>query len=164
MSEHDPFNEPDQAHPRARELMVEPFFWDCVDERAPFGSDEGSDAYYEWRSWRADNPSAPLVQCIAWILDGHLDGYNGSLCTDEQIEQDLANPEDAFLSELYDMFTLDTTIIATALGQLLDEGKIESDAKPFVDVAIHRQLHPSVGEYEKDVLKAVQRVVNAATT
>ncbi len=36
MTEHDPFNEPERAHPRARELMSESFFWDCVDEEAPF--------------------------------------------------------------------------------------------------------------------------------
>ena len=27
-SEHDPFNERDLAHPRARELLVEEFFWE----------------------------------------------------------------------------------------------------------------------------------------
>ncbi len=72
MKEHDPFNEPELAHPRARELMVEPFFWDCVDERAPFGSDEGNDAYYEWRRWREENPSRPLTDCLSWILGGNL--------------------------------------------------------------------------------------------
>lgn len=47
MCDHDPFNEPETAHPRARELMWEPIFWDCADEAAPFGSDEGFDAYYD---------------------------------------------------------------------------------------------------------------------
>ena len=55
MREHDPFNEPETAHPRARELMSEAFLWDCVDEEAPFGSDEGFDAYYEFREWRQHN-------------------------------------------------------------------------------------------------------------
>ena len=162
MSDHDPFNEPETAHPRARELMVETFFWDCVDERAPFGSDEGSDAYYEWRSWREANPLSPLTDCISWILDGKLNDYNDTLCTDEQIEEDLANPDAAFLSDHYDMFTLDTTIIATALGQLMDEGKIDADAKPYVNIALRRQLHASVGEYDVETLAAIQRVVNAA--
>lgn len=31
----------DQAHPRAIELVPEDFFWSCIDELAPFGSDEG---------------------------------------------------------------------------------------------------------------------------
>ena len=42
MSEHDPFNEPELAHPRARELMLETFFRDCTNEDAPFGSGEGT--------------------------------------------------------------------------------------------------------------------------
>jgi uncharacterized protein YfeS len=162
MSDHDPFNEPETAHPRARELMVEPFFWDCADERAPFGSDEGSDAYYEWRNWREDHPSHPLTECLAWILDGNLAGYNESLCSNEQIEEDLANPDDAFLANHFDMFTLDTTIIATALGQLMDEGKIDADAKPYIVIAIRRQMHPEVATYDLETLTAIQRVVDAA--
>ena len=162
MCDHDPFNEPETAHPRARELMVEPFFWDCVDERAPFGSDEGSDAYYEWRSWREENPSGSLTECLRWILGGDLEGYNDALYTDAQIERDLAEPDDAFLADQYDMFTLDTTVIATALGQLLDEGTIDAEAKPYVHVAIRRQSHPSVRQYPAEVLAAIQRVVDAA--
>ncbi len=109
MTEHDPFNEPETAHPRARELMREPSFWDCVDEGAPFGSDEGNDAYYEWRNWRSDNPNAPLTDCFNWILDGNLDAYNDELASDAQVDIDLANPDDALLCDQYDMFTLDTT-------------------------------------------------------
>ncbi len=160
MTEHDPFNEPDTAHPRARELMREALFWDCVDEGAPFGSDEGSDAYYEWRNWREENPDVPLTECFDWILAGNLDAYNDSLASDEQIENDAANPADALLGNDYDMFTLDTTIIATGLGQLMDEGMIDPVAKPFMLVAIKRQRHPQAGHYDATTLDAIERVVN----
>lgn len=162
MSDHDPFNEPELAHPRARELMAEDFFWDCADEGAPFGSDEGFDAYYEWRAWRAENPSNPLTDCLSWILVGRLDEFNESLCSDEQIQRDLEDPDSAFLADAYDIFTVDTTIIATALGQLLDEGSIDAGAKQFVNVAIRRQLHPGVAAYDRERLFAIQRVVDAA--
>ncbi len=33
--------EKEHAHQRAIQLVPEEFFWDCVDELAPFGSDEG---------------------------------------------------------------------------------------------------------------------------
>lgn len=33
------------AHPDALQLLKEDFFWDTSDEFAPFGSDEGSDAF-----------------------------------------------------------------------------------------------------------------------
>ena len=164
VSDHDPFNEPDLAHPRARELMREEYFWDCTDESAPFGSDEGSDAYYEWRQWRQDNPKEGLVKCFSWILSGRLNEYNDKLVTDEVIEQDIVNPDDAFLSEGFDIFTLDTTIISTALGQLIDEGVIDSDAKQYVMVAIKRQSHPKICKDNQrlSIMKAAMRVVDAA--
>lgn len=159
MTEHDPFNEPESAHSRARELMREPLFWDCVDEAAPFGSDEGHDAYYEWRDWRSRNPDAPLTDCFDWILDGDLYAYNETLASADQVEADLANPDEALFSDLFDMFTLDTTIIATGLGQLMDEGKIDKDAKPFIHVAIKRQRNPKAGHYDEMTLDAIARVV-----
>jgi len=142
--------------------MREPLFWDCVDEAAPFGSDEGSDAYYEWREWRSDNPDAPLTECFDWILDGHLQEYNQHLASEAQVEKDLANPGDALLGDHYDIFTLDTTIIATGLGQLMDEGVIDATAKPFMYVAVLRQRNPSVGYYDSATLDAIARVIDQA--
>lgn len=164
-TDHDPFNEPETAHPKARELMTEEFFWDCADEEAPFGSDEGHDAYHEFRQWRQQNKKKKLIDCLAWIMQGEdLKNYNEKLYSNEVIERDLRNPDEAFLADGYDMFTLDTTIIATALGQLLDEGRIDAEAKPYVRVAIQRQLHPKVvsSEHRKKILIAIQRVVDAA--
>lgn len=93
-----------------------------------------------------------------------LKNYNGELYSDEVIERDLENPNEAFLADDYDMFTLDTTIIATALGQLLDEGRIDAEVKPYVRVAIKRQLHPKVvtSKHREKILLAVQRVIDAA--
>jgi uncharacterized protein YfeS len=164
MSDHDPFNEPETAHPRARQLMTEKFLWDCADEEAPFGSDEGFDAYYEFRDWRKRNKKKPLTACLSWIMEGQLKKYTDELCSNKTIARDLEDPDDAFLAESYDMFTLDATVIATALGQLLDEGRIDADAKPCVQVAIKRQLHPKVltSKHREKILLAVQRVVDAA--
>jgi uncharacterized protein YfeS len=160
-SEHDPFNERDLAHPRARELFAEDFFWDCVDEDAPFGSDEGHDAYFEYRNWRRENPAVPLIDCISWILDDRLDEYTLDLCTDEQIRLDVANPNDAFMADSWDMFTLDATIIATGFGQLIDEGQIDVAAKPFVRVALTRQLHHEVAGsgHRVAIMRAALRVL-----
>jgi uncharacterized protein YfeS len=163
MSEHDPFNEPETyAHKRARELMAEPIFWDCADEAAPFGSDEGFDAYYDWRDWREENASAPLTDCLNWICDGQLSKYTMDLASDKQVELDVESPDGAFLANQYDIFTLDTTIIATGLGQLVDEGTIDDSAKQFILVAIQRQRNPNLDYYEASTLDAIERVVNAA--
>jgi len=144
--------------------MQESFFWETADEDAPFGSDEGWTAYYEWHDWRAENPSAPLLDCFSWFLDGRLDEYNDSLLEDGQIAADIENPEKAFLADSFDMFTLDTTVIGTALGQLIDEGLIDAAAKSYVQVAVSRQLHPMVcqDEYRRQILVAIKRVIEAA--
>ena len=162
MTEHDPFNKPETAHPRAQELMIETLFWDCTYEAAPFGSDEGSDAYYEWREWREENSSAKLIECFNWICDGQLQNYTISLTTDEQVTLDIESPENAFLSDHFDIFTLDVTIIATGLSQLMDEGEIDKDAKPYMQVAIERQRNPKLGYFDNSTLNAVARVVAAA--
>jgi uncharacterized protein YfeS len=164
MPDSDPFDDPAAAHPRARQLMTEDFFWDCVDEEAPFGSDEGHDAYYEFKSWRAENRTDNLLECMSWIMDGKLNDYADGLYADSTIERDLANPSGALLAEHYDMFTLDATVIATALGQLLDEGRIDPEAKPYVRVAIKRQMNPKVvtSQHRKNILLATLRVVDAA--
>ena len=160
--EHDPFNDSDSAHPRARELMKEEIFWDCVDEAGPFGSDEGSDAYYEWREWRKENPNAPITDCFNWILNGELDSYNSSLITDQQVATDLKKPREAFLAKHYDMYTMDATIIATGLGQLVDEGRIDATAKPFMKVATTRQRFEGAGCFDTSTLDAIDRVVREA--
>ncbi len=143
--------------------MVEALFWDCTDEGAPFGSDEGWDAYYEWRRWRRVNRSSSLTDCFNWILGGRLSEYDQNLVYDHRIAEDLANPSTALHAEYGDMWTLDTTIIASGLGQLIDEGAIDHDAKPFLHVAIDRQRNPkSQGTYNAFTLDAIARVVDAA--
>jgi uncharacterized protein YfeS len=57
------------ANPKAKKLMKEDFFWDPTAETAPFGSDEGSDAAYGFREWRASNKGAyPLIYLRELII------------------------------------------------------------------------------------------------
>ncbi len=157
----DPLDEP---HPRARELMPDDALWDRTDAEAPFGSEAGDTAYAEFRAWREENPDDPLIDCLDWILGGRLAEYTRELCLDTAIARDVANPKQAFLAGDFDMFTLDATVIATGLGQLVDEGRIDPDAKPYIQVALSRQLHPQlvISDRRRRILEAVQRAVAAA--
>ena len=166
--EHDPWNEPSHRHPRASELMADETLWDCVNELAPFGSDEGADAYCEFRGWRADNPTSDLTACVDWILGGKLNNYDESLADVDALESSDLSAQSFGYS---DAFTLDATIIATVLGQLVDEGRIDSAAKPFAYIAISRQSHPIIlAEYKEEtvanerrsILEAVRQVIEAA--
>ena len=100
--------------------------WDCVNELAPFGSDEGAQAYVDYRSWRAEHPNEDLLSCIEWI--GDESGYG-------------------------DAFTFDATIVATILGQLIDEGRIDQSVKPVARVAIARQLNEARDDERRKLLR-----------
>jgi uncharacterized protein YfeS len=138
-TDHDPWNDPHLRHPRAQELMPEPL-WDCVDELAPFGSDEGWEAYYEFREWRAANPEETLLPYL----------------------ESIAEQADDFPD---DDFTLDATLIATVLGQLVDEGRIDAAAKPFAFDALERQSQSpaieSCGEHAPERLELLRQIREA---
>jgi uncharacterized protein YfeS len=57
------------AHPKAQALMTDEFYWSPIEETAPFGSDDGSDAAYGFRQWRLLNktksPETYLKDLIA---------------------------------------------------------------------------------------------------
>ena len=129
----------ERAHPRAIELIPQKFFWDCGDELAPFGSDEGHTAIAEWREWRRHNPEAPVLDCLIWTIESvgemAFSDYGTALLSREKIEKQV---EDRRFDDQQYVFTLDTSVIATAFGQLVDEGKIDPEVKPVAEVAIER--------------------------
>ena len=130
----------DYAHKRAIELVPEEFFWDCVDELAPFGSDEGDMALSEFRSWRISNPNTPLIECLQWTIESvgemSIGEYDENILNRERILSQINN--DDFNDDQY-IFTLDVSVIATGFGQLVDEGLIDVNSKPLIQLAISRQ-------------------------
>ena len=161
-----------KAHPEAVRLMPEDFFWNTADDFTPFGSDEGSESYHSWREWRQQNPTSSSFEYIAGILDGRPQDYNDALLEAARIEAALDphnyDDEDPFETS-YDPWTLDVTIIATGLSQLVDEGRIDPETKPLMRTAVKRQRSSvwrtstwSEGAFETDVLDAIDRVIEAA--
>ncbi len=130
----------EMAHPRAVELIPEEFFWDCTDELAPFGSDEGDMALAEYRDWRIENPETPTIECLKWVIEsvGEMDfeNYNTDLLNKELVASQV---EDEDFDDTQYIFTLDVSVIATGFAQLVDEGLIEAQNKPLIQLAINRQ-------------------------
>ena len=131
----------DQAHPRALELISEDFFWDCTDELAPFGSEEGDVALADFREWRRGNRDTPLVEYLKTVIASlgnmKFEDYNEDLLDRDQIKCQLEDP--SFNHDYY-IFTLDATIIATGFGQLVDEGTIDAAIRPVISIALERQI------------------------
>jgi uncharacterized protein YfeS len=56
------------SHPHAQSLMKEDFFWSPIEETGPFGSDDGSDAAYGFRQWRASNKSTSPIKYLQELI------------------------------------------------------------------------------------------------
>lgn len=158
----------DNAHPKAVELIPEEFFWSCIDELAPFGSDEGDTALAEYRDWRKANPTTPTLECLKWVIEsvGEMKfvDYNQKIADKQLIKSQLE--DDDFDDQQY-IYTLDNSVIATGFAQLVDEGVIDAQNKPIIQLAIDRQkiwAELSEGwEYSKeyiDNLQVLERALN----
>ena len=131
----------EHAHPNAVKLVTQEFFWDCADDLAPFGSDEGDTGLSEFRSWRLDNPNTPIKECLNWAIEDIAEitqsDYNENILSEALIKEQIENED---FDDAYYIWTVDVTVISTGFGQLLDEGKIDLDAKPIINLALSRQI------------------------
>lgn len=131
----------DHAHKRAVELIPEEFFWSCIDELAPFGSDEGDTALAEFREWRKQNPKTPTIECLKWVIESvgemNFKDYNQELLERDRIKEAI---EDEEYDDQQYLYILDNSVIATGFAQLVDEGLIEVANKPIIQLAITRQI------------------------
>lgn len=160
----------DYAHPKAIELIPEDFFWSCIDELAPFGSDEGDMALAEFRDWRKENPTTPTLECLKWVIESvgemEFEDYNQEILSRTKIKSQL---EDEDFDDQQYIYTLDISVIATGFAQLVDEGIIEGVNKKIIQLAIHRQiiwaeLSESWGYSEEYIsnLKVLDKALKAA--
>lgn len=131
----------ENAHQRAIELIPEDFFWSCIDELAPFGSDEGDTALAEFRDWRKENTATPTIECLKWVIESvgemKFADYNSEMLSRTKIKSQL---EDEDFDDQQYIYTLDNSVIATGFAQLVDEGIIEAENKKIIQLAIDRQI------------------------
>ncbi len=80
------------AHPNAKKILAEDFYWSEADEFSPFGNDDGFDAFYGFKEWRKTNLNISPLKYI------------------EQLIQSWGMPK-------FDLYSLDTSKIKTYLNQ-----------------------------------------------
>lgn len=128
------------AHKRALDLISEDFFWDCVDELAPFGSDEGDTALAEFRDWVKENPNLPTYDCLKWTIESvgeiPISAYNSSILSEADVRGKI---DDEGFDDIQYIWTLDISAIATGFAQLVDQGHIDDKNKPLIKLALERQ-------------------------
>jgi uncharacterized protein YfeS len=142
----------DKAHPNAKRLMAEEFYWSPIEETAPFGSDDGADTYAGFADWRqthkGDNPKEFLMDQIEYW------GYPTFDLNETNLEKLKPYLKQSDLGSRF-MSGIDAAIVAIAFGQLYLEGTIDKDFRDLAITSIKRQLIPEMlnlwGDTYKDV-------------
>ena len=129
--------EPQNAHPKAQEILIEEFYWDPTEEAAPFGSDDGNDAFYGFLAWRKENREEKPFQYVQELIDEWgFDNAHYQETNSERIEALVKEGE-------YGFFSRDNVLIAVCFGQLVLEGEIDTELKELALIALERQKHPA---------------------
>jgi len=131
-----------KPHENAIKIADYEFFWNNVDELAPFGSEEGYISFMEFHDWLIDNPDNEAIEFIEWLLnswDINLEDFDDSILDDENIVKIIDDE-----SFDYNLLTLDIAIIATGFAQLIIQGKIDNDIKNIIHLALLRQMNSNV--------------------
>lgn len=131
----------EKAHPNAKQLMNDTFFFNVIEETAPFGSDDGADAYAGFKNWRTTHKSESPVQFIHEQIEKW--GY-----PEFDIKETSFEKLEPYLKQndlgIRHMTGIDAAIVATAFGQLYLEGVIENDTKELAKTSIKRELLPEI--------------------
>ena len=139
MSDYSPTIE--KAHPTAKRLMNEEFYWSPIEETAPFGSDDGADTYAAFVDWRqthkTENPKDFLVEQIDYW------GYPTFDFNESDFEKLKPYLKRSDLGVRY-MSGIDAAIVAIAFGQIYLEGTVDKDFNVLAKTAIKRQLIPEM--------------------
>lgn len=129
---------PEYAHPKAKALLTEEFYWSPIEETGPFGSDDGSDSFAGFQRWRPTNKmNSPLIY-LKELVNGW--GYK----TFDWYEMDTIKIKEYISTDAIAGAMLigqDNAIIAVGFGQFVLEGQIDQDIQDLTKTAITRELN-----------------------
>lgn len=126
---------PEQAHPTAREVLTDAFFWDTSDEGAPLGTDTGASVLIAVRENLA-GPRRPSLDVLGELLtrwevaDEHWDAVDAPRVY-------AAGAEDE-----YGLLTRDEIVVAMAFAELIETGRIDAEIQRRALRATARQALP----------------------
>jgi uncharacterized protein YfeS len=123
---------PEKAHPKAKALLTEEFYWSPIDETGPFGSDDGSDSFYQFRQWRVDNKKVSPAMFLKELLE---EWEFPSFDMDKTDVKELVTKTEAGM-----IIVQDNAVIAIGFGQFVLEGQIDNDIKDLTKKAIKREM------------------------
>lgn len=134
------FEEYNNAHPKAKEILDLPFFWSS-DDFSPIGGDTGFDVRDEFWSWRLYNASASIKRYLADLFEAW--GYNRSdISAVANSDPNQCTGPNHLTANVYD-----DVVIAVAFVQFMVDGYLDKYLQKISFTAAERQLSPLVMEY-----------------
>jgi uncharacterized protein YfeS len=111
-------------HPRAREILDEPFYWESDNEFSPHGNDTGADLLFSYRGWLRRDPTGDPIGFYQRLLRRW--GYRA----DPTREQG--------------QWVIDQAAVALAFAELKVRGKCRSAVASLATAAIERQRQQAI--------------------
>lgn len=133
----------EKAHPKAKRIMKEDFYWSPNEEAGPFGNDDGADAYAGFADWRRRHPQENPRKYLSELLERW--NYPAFDLEETRFEKLKPYIQRNILGETFILGT-DQAIQAIAFGQLYLEGTIDPEFKELAKTSIRRQLMPGFEE------------------
>lgn len=131
---------PESAHPAAREILADDFFWDPVDDNSPFGNDTGADVLAMFPDRRREHPeSAPLVFLTELLQGWEVVDAHWEAISPEEVGALLQEDEFSFTHR-------DDAIVALAFALLALEGRVAAEVRDRALVALQREALPAALE------------------
>lgn len=129
------------SHPVFRQFFSDDLYYDCANEEAPFGNDEGSDTLYELQDCLRNRHTVDFADFPRWLIEEEWEmTYLSpqSEQTDEQLWQQAAQTIDGLPGE-QGLLLVDQVILATAFGQLKITGQLDDKLQNMAFQSLDRQ-------------------------
>jgi uncharacterized protein YfeS len=129
---------PAESHPRAREALTEPFFWDAADPCGPFGDETGREVLEAFRDFRAAAPRGKAIDLLGELLEEwEVDDAGWEVVEPRAVEALGADDELGLLLR-------DEAVVALAFAQIIVDGTVEHEVRRRAALALTRQAQPAL--------------------
>ncbi len=122
----------DKFHPKAREILDEPFYWDCANDFAPHGNDTGADLLADYCKWvRLNRQASPMTFLSRLFAGWGIVPIDWNL-TDEEEVRELMETKGT------EVFLSNQAIVALAFAVLKVKGKCPHEVADMALKALQR--------------------------
>jgi uncharacterized protein YfeS len=144
------------AHPRAREVLTDAFFWDASDPCGPFGDETGREVLEAFRDFRLEEPRGNPVTLLDELLE-EWEIANGSWDVVDADEVQAVGADDEL-----GLLVRDEAILALAFAQIIVEGRVDLEVRRRAMLALVRQSLPALihgfGDHARARTERIERM------